>query len=160
MGLSIKNINGNDLLLNEKIKAFQRCYHKIEINMHKRPISTYPIGQFVLRIYEIVTEGMSLEAFKCIMFSNWRYNLNVTNQKWSNFISQFKLLETWFENHTDIATWKKIAKNLLDLKSKLTDNPLYCYHPLNVVSLDSLQVLTDLISELENIVNIIKQTEV
>ena len=126
--------------------------------MHKRPISTYPIGQFVLRIYEIVTEGMSLEAFKCIMFSNWRYNLNVTNQKWSNFISQFKLLETWFENHTDIATWKKIAKNLLDLKSKLTDNPLYCYHPLNVVSLDSLQVLTDLISELENIVNIIKHT--
>lgn len=158
MALSIKNINGNDLLLNEKIKAFQRCYHKIEINMHKRPISTYPIGQFVLRIYEIVTEGMSLEAFKCIMFSNWRYSLNVTNQKWSNFISQFKLLETWFENHTDIATWKKIAKNLLDLKSKLTDNPLYCYHPLNVVSLDSLQVLADLISELENIVNIIKHT--
>ena len=60
--------SGEELSLTEKIKIFERCYHKIEINKHKRPISTYPIGQFVLRIYEIATEGMSLEAFKCIMF--------------------------------------------------------------------------------------------
>ena len=150
--------SGEELSLTEKIKIFERCYHKIEINKHKRPISTYPIGQFVLRIYEIATEGMSLEAFKCIMFSNWRYNLKVSNQKWSDFISDFKLLEAWFENQKDITTWKVTAESLKELKEKLKDNPLYCYHPLKTVSEESLRVLVDLITELESIVNTIKAT--
>lgn len=152
------DVSGEELSITEKIKIFERCYHKIEINKHKRPISTYPIGQFVLRIYEIATEGMSLEAFKCIMFSNWRYNLKVSNQKWSDFISDFKLLEVWFENQKDIITWKVTAESLKELKEKIKDNPLYCYHPLNNVSEESLSVLVDLIAELESIVNTIKAT--
>lgn len=152
------DVSGEELSITEKIKIFERCYHKIEINKHKRPISTYPIGQFVLRIYEIATEGMSLEAFKCIMFSNWRYNLKVSNQKWSDFISDFKLLEVWFENQKDIITWKVTAESLKELKEKIKDNPLYCYHPLNNVRKESLRVLVDLIAELESIVNTIKAT--
>ena len=154
----VKDKSGTVLSLTEKLKIFERCYHKIEINKHKRPISTYPIGQFVLRIYEIAAEGMSLEAFKCIMFSNWRYNLNVSNQKWSDFISDFKLLEVWFENQKVIADWKETASNLLKLKEQIADNPLYCYHPLNTVSTESLTVLKELIVELESIVRTIKET--
>ncbi len=154
----VKYTSGKDLSFNEKLKAFERYYYKIEINKHKRPISTYPIGQFVLRIYEIATEGMSLEAFKCIMFSNWRYNFKVSNQKWSDFICEFKFLEVWFENHKDITEWKETAEKLVRLKEQITDNPLYCYHPLRSVSEESLRVLVDLIIELESIINTIKVT--
>lgn len=154
----VKDNFGSVLSLVEKLKLFERCYHKIEINKHKRPISTYPIGQFVLRIYEIATAGMSLEAFKCIMFSNWRYNLNVSNQKWSDFIGDFKLLEVWFENKRNIADWKTTAIKLLELQGQIVDNPLYSYHPLNTVSKESLLVLKELISELEAIVTKINET--
>ena len=47
---------------------------------------------------------------------------------------------------------------LVKLKKKLIRNPLYCYHPLNVVSNKCLQILVDLISELEIIINTIKST--
>lgn len=154
----VKDLYGNDLSLTDKLKLFERCYYKIEINKHSRPISSYPIGQFVLRIYEIATEGMSLDAFKCIMFSNWRYNINISDKKWSDFISDFKLLEVWFENQKDIAVWKETATDLLQLKSLISTNSLYCYHPLKSINYDSLTVLVDLISELETIVRTIQDT--
>ena len=150
--------SGEILTLGEKLKLFDRCYHKIEINKHRRPISTYPIGQFVLRIYEIATEGMSVEAFKCIMFSNWRYSQNISDKKWSEFIADFRLLEVWFEDQKELYKWSETAKNLLEMQEKIQGNPLYCYHPLVSVNKESLQVLANLIEELEYIVETIQAT--
>ena len=154
----IKGTSGENLTLSDKLRLFDRCYHKIEINKHGRPISTYPIGQFVLRIYEIATLGMSTEAFKCIMFSNWRYSQKIAEQKWSDFIADFQILEVWFENQKDIRTWKETAKNFLNLREEIKDNPLYGYHPLNAVREESLHVLLNLIEELEHIVKAIQGT--
>lgn len=39
----------------DKLIIFEKCFSRIKINKTKRPIATYPIGQFILEIYKIIS---------------------------------------------------------------------------------------------------------
>ncbi|MDD4496371.1 MAG: hypothetical protein PHV32_18860, partial [Eubacteriales bacterium] len=154
----VKTFAGDELSFDDKLCIFRHCFYKIDINRHTRPISSYPIGQFVLRLYDIVQNGMSLESFKCILYSNWQYNLGGTKIKWSDFLSDFKYIELWFEKKTEISEWKDTVTELIKLKSTIKDNPLYVYHPLNAIKAESLEFLQGLINELSAMQNQITDT--
>jgi len=150
---AVKNVAGDELSFDDKLYIFRHCFYKIDINRHTRPISSYPIGQFVLRLYDIVQNGMSLESFKCILYSNWQYNLGGTKIKWSDFLSDFKYIELWFEKKVKISEWQSIIADLIRLKPQIKENPLYLYHPLNVVREESLSFLKELLDELSSMQN-------
>lgn len=144
----VKTITGGTVPFADKLYLFKHCFYKIDINKHIRPISSYPIGQFVLRIYDTIQNGMSLEGFKCILYSNWQYNLGGTEIKWSDFLSDFKYIELWFEKKTSISDWQSTVAELIELQPTIKDNPLYAYHPLNAVKSESLAFLQGLLDEL------------
>lgn len=148
--------DGAVLSRNDKYAFFQRCYDRIKVNGHIRPISSYPVGQFVLQLYNSVQHEMSIESFKEILYSNWRYNLGDAPAKWSGFISDFKYIEIWFENSSDMEDWQKTIETLIDLKAGIKDNPLYIYHPLTAVNEQSLVFFKELFAELRQMQESIK----
>ena len=151
MDAEIKFSDGSSVSFEDKLRLFDKCFDKIKVNRHIRPISSYPIGQFVLRLYDSVIHGMSLESFKCILYSNWRYNLGGTTIKWSDFISDFKHIEIWFEGKQSIDDWMKTADELIIQKEEIDSNPLYLYHPVHFISRESLEFLKGVLSEIESL---------
>lgn len=148
--------DGRELSQNDKYDFFYRCYDRIQINSHYRPISSYPIGQFVLQLYNSIQHGMSIEGFKGVLYSNWRYNLGDVSVKWSDFISDFKYIELWLVGKTDLDDWQKTTEKLIVLKAEIKDNPLYIYHPLTAVNEDSLIFFNSLLTELRQMQESIK----
>lgn len=144
----IKDANGEVIPFEDKLTLFAKCYYKIQVNNHIRPLNTYPVGQFVIRLYEMVSKGISIEAFKSILYSNWKYCTGETNIKWSRFISDFKYIEHWFAKNNQIEEWISILTGLISRRSEIVDNPLYRYHPLCAVKGDSLSFFRELLMEL------------
>lgn len=81
---NVKRESGESLSYQDKHIMFERLFMRIDINRSSRPIASYPIGQFVLELYRIISEGMSIEGFKGILYSNWRYNIDKVQLKWSD----------------------------------------------------------------------------
>lgn len=154
---NIRFISGSSLTFNEKFLFFRRCFHKIEINKHYRPISSYPIGQFILLLYKSIRDGMDIESFKGILYSNWKYNLGMVKDKWSDYISDFKYLELWFEGVTDLTDWLSVIEKLILNKKAIENNTLYCYHPLTAISEESILFFKGFITELNELQRQIKQ---
>lgn len=144
----IRSVEGKSFTFEEKLALFPKCFHKIEVNNHIRPINSYPVGQFVLRLYEIIYKGISVDGFKAILYSNWRYCSGETNIRWSKFVSDFKYIEAWFSNSNQLEEWISILSDLIEDREEIRDNPFYRYHPLNAVKDDSLHFFRDLLIEL------------
>lgn len=149
----IKWNSGVSLKYQEKYGLFEKGFDRIDINKFSRPIVSYPIGQFVLEIYRIINEKMNIEGFKRILYSNWRYNADKGQPKWSDFISDFKYLEIYFENQNTILDWCEKVKELILLKSEVEENSLYIYHHLKQVKMESLSFFNNLLGELNEIIN-------
>lgn len=144
----VRSADGKLLAFENKLALFTKCFFKIEVNNHIRPINSYPVGQFVLRLYEMIYKGISVDGFKGILYSNWRYCAGETNIKWSNFISDFKYIEHWFAKSDQVEEWISILSELIKAKDEIKENPFYRYHPLNAVKMDSLQFFRELLIEL------------
>ena len=155
----IKNANGELISFEDKLELFSKCYHKIRVNNHIRPLNSYPVGQFVLRLYEMVSKGISIESFKSILYSNWKYCTGETNIKWSRFISDFKYIEHWFAKSTQLEEWVSILTQLISCRAEIIDNPLYCYHPLCAVKEDSLAFFREILMELSSLLLQIKNVK-
>lgn len=148
LGADIRDSMGKSLSFEEKLAAFSKCFHKIEVNNHIRPINSYPVSRFVLRLYEMTYKGFSVEGFKEILYSNWRYCTGETSIKWSQFISDFKYIELWFSKSNQAEEWISILSELIKAKEEIKDNPFYHYHPLNAVKMESLHFFSELLIDL------------
>lgn len=152
----IKDADGVSITFEEKLSLFGKCYHKIQVNNHIRPLNSYPVGQFVLRLYEMVSKGISVEAFKSILYSNWKYCTGETNIKWSRFISDFKYIEHWFAKSNQTEEWVSILTELISSRAEIINNPLYRYHPLCAVKEDNLAFFREILMELNSLLLQIK----
>ncbi|MDQ2087927.1 hypothetical protein RBH29_15970, partial [Herbivorax sp. ANBcel31] len=124
-----------------------------------RPIASYPIGQFVFQIYSIIANGMTIEGFKMILYSNWHYNVNKTDEKWNEFISQFKNVHAYFENLTRIENWIEQAEKILIYKYETSKIDLYRWHPFNHIDIEFIKSLSDILKEIHMIINLVKDIE-
>ena len=149
LGADIKWSDGKSLSYQDKHIVFMSCFMRIDINRSVRPIASYPVGQFVLELYRTINEGMSIEGFKGILYSNWRYTVDKVQLRWSDFISDFKYIEIFFENSKDITKWRDTANELLLLKKETVDNPFLVYHPLTQIKNDSMEFFAIYLTNLQ-----------
>lgn len=151
--------DGAKLTFDEKYKLFNLIYSGIGINKTPRPISSYPIGQFIFQVYNIITKGMSIDGFKMILYSNWHYNINKSPIKWDQFISQFKNIQAYFEGLHSVDEWIKEAEKILLFKYEVENESLYKWHPFNHIDIEFLLFLTRILNELLIISKSIKDIE-
>ena len=147
----VKMNDGNSMSYHDKHILFENGFKRIDINRTSRPIASYPVGQFVLELYRTISDGMSIEGFKGILYSNWRYVVDKVQLKWSDFISDFKYIEIFLADKNAISEWCETVNELLLLKNEMADNSLYVYHPLNQISIESLEFFCQLLNELSNL---------
>ena len=136
---------------NDKYRIFEKCFSRIEITKNKRPIATYPVGQFIIEIYRIIANGMSVEGFKSILFSNWKYTLDNNEPLWSKYISDFKYIEIFLQDKKTVSEWIEEIQSIKKVKSRIADDPLYVYHPIMQISNESLDFFADIISAIGEI---------
>ena len=148
---NIDYTNGLPVSFEEKLKLFSKCFEKIRINEHIRPISSYPIGQFVLCLYNIAINGITPDDFKSIMYSNWKYNIEASSIKWSDLLSNFNCIKVWFEKKTSINDWIIVIDSIISVKNSIKNKPLYKYHPINCVEFSSLQIMKELIYDIKSL---------
>ncbi|MFW6016977.1 MAG: hypothetical protein ACOCRK_11110, partial [bacterium] len=60
--------NKINIPIRDKYKLFNEL-DRIKLNIEERPIASYPIGQFIFSIYDIINEDMSVDKFKLILNS-------------------------------------------------------------------------------------------
>ena len=145
------NAEIDGLEYNDKFLIFEKCYSRIQITKNQRPIATYPVGRFIIEIYSIIAEGMSTEGFKTILFSNWKYTMDNTAPMWSRYVSDFKYIENFVENKKTVLEWIEELDALKDMKVRITGNPLYEYHPINQIDVESLEFFSDLVKSIDEI---------
>lgn len=117
-----------------------------------KPLAFYPIVQYILEIYDVLLNGISIEKFKTILYSNWHHSIN-DGTKWDEYLSEFKRIEIFFESSNSIDEWVKIIDNLLNMKSLADENYLLKYHPLRFVSEDSLNFIKGILLSLSNLID-------
>lgn len=141
----------NGLNHSDKLTIFDKCFSRIKINKTVRPIATYPVGQFILEIYKIISQGISIEGFKTILYSNWKHTIDAKEPFWSKYISDFKYLEVFLENKTTLDEWDEAIESFINIKSSIEGNDLYEYHPINRIDSESLVFFRDMIRNLKDI---------
>lgn len=155
----VKYRNGRNLTFDEKYKFFKTMYKGIQINREPRPIASYPIGQFIFQIYNIIAKGMTIEGFKMILYSNWHYNVGKTSQKWNLFISQFRNIQVYFENLYSIDEWIEEVQRILTYKYDIENNSLYNWHPFKHIDTEFIISFLNILKELSIIINSVKDVE-
>lgn len=150
---SIQWQGGKDLTYQEKLRLFELGFQRIDINKYQRPIASYPVGQFVLEVYRLIAEGISIEGFKSILYSNWRYVASGrSTEKWSDNLNSFRYIEPYLEDKSTLSDWIEVVNNLLELKETIESNSLYVYHPLKAIASSSLLSIADLLRHLSDMV--------
>ena len=152
--------DGNEVPYDQKYRLFKKLYKNIEIHRRPRPISTYPVGQYIFQIYNIAVEGMSVLAFKMILYSNWKYvceHMPITDvNKWDKYIGDFTIIETYFEDKKSIDEWLETLDSILLLKKTMDGNELYKWHPFNHIDEASIKFLYGFLDDLRDVIISIK----
>lgn len=151
--------DGQILSFDEKFKLFHLAYRGIEIRKTPRPIASYPIGQFIIQLYNIITQGMTVDGFKMILYSNWHYNVNKSDSKWDRYISQFKNIQVFFEQLSAMDQWKIEAEKILARKYEIENDPLFKWHPWNHIDTEFILFLIHFLNELSIIIASLKDIE-
>lgn len=145
-------INGEELTYKEKSMLFDKAFEHIKISREfVKPLASYPIVQYILEIYDVLLNGISIEKFKTILYSNWHHSIN-DETKWDKYLSEFKRIKIFFEDSSSIDEWIKIIDNLSSMKSLADKNYLLKYHPLHFVSKDSLNFIKGMLLSLSNLI--------
>lgn len=148
---NIKYTDNTSLTYEEKHTLFKLAFKGLEINKTERPIASYPIGQFIIQIYNILLNGITPDCFKILLYSNWEYHTKLSKQKWDKYISEFELIKTYFESKTAIQEWIDTLKNLISIKEEIKDNNLFTLHPLYAIEKESLIFFHDITVYLKSI---------
>lgn len=144
--LAAKIMHLDDTALNaqEKLILFEKGFTGLSIKASPRPISAYPVGQYIRQLYSFVVDGMDTYKFKLVLYSNWFYHTRRSDQKWDQYISDFDLIEHYFSDKSTIEEWIAEFERLWEVKSGIHNDPLYLYHPLAAVPNESLVFLRDI----------------
>ncbi len=158
LGTNIKSLNGIMITNDEKLKLFKGAFKRIDINKSPRPITTYPVAHYVMQLYKILTNGLSIDGFKLLLFSNWKHVIDKSSQRWDTLISSLKYIERYLEGKKDIKDWINEIEKLIVFKEELQDNILYKYHPVYNVSNENLLTILQILYTLNDLLNIIAKT--
>lgn len=153
----IIDTKGKELTIEQKYLILSE-YKTIRASITNRPLSAYPIGQFIFQTYHIIKDGMTTDSFKLILFSNWKYNVS-NHEKWDKYIADFKTIEEYFVGKQEISEWIKEIRDIQQQKAYIEDDKDFYWHPFNHISRGSLVFFEMILQELEDIVTNLKKVK-
>jgi len=144
---SVKNKNGTELSFKDKLRFFKENFERIYVIRRRRPVSSYPVTQFIVQLCEIILKGIDVDKFKIILYSNWKY-ISGNDVKWSDYLFQFRMVQEYFKNRSDISAWLEALEKIKEEKKNLLQ---YKGHPFAAISEDFLKNMKGILEVLKRI---------
>lgn len=145
------SINNKDIDYIEKIKLFNN-FKRINVTGLAYRSIDFPIGQFVVEVYKILTKGLTFERFKNLINTNWYLN-NVVD---TDSLKEISMLNVYFKNLISLEEWQDQISKLVKLKKEINKLDEYNKHPLYVINERSLQYIGNYIKFLQRVVKELK----
>lgn len=143
----VKNKDGTELSFKDKLRFFRENFERIYVIRRKRPVSSYPVTQFIVQLCEIILKGIDVDKFKIILYSNWKY-ISGRDVKWSDYLFQFRMIQEYFRNSNDISAWLEALEKIQEEKKNLLQ---YKGHPFSGISDDFLKNMRGILEVLKKI---------
>ena len=147
-----KNITFEDgtlLTLDQKNTLFKKSFLKIEIPSQKRSIINSPIIEFIFQLYSIANDGINVQKFKMLLFSNWYYHTGQSEFKWDDLVGVFEQIQVYFFEKSDISEWIKELENILHVRDTILHNKQFRHHPFIAIEKTKLENLLSVLNELK-----------
>lgn len=141
--------NGTKLNNSEKFILWKKGFSRISLKSKNGTILSSPVFEFIFQIYSIGDEGINIEKFKQILFSNWYYHTYQSDIMWSSLLGTFSQIEIYFKKSNKIEDWIIEIKKIIDIKLNTCDKFEYKFHPVSSVSSDDLKRLLKIMEEIE-----------
>ena len=135
----------------DKLELFNQC-RRIKASGSTIEISDFAIGKFIIEVYNVVSNDLTIDNFKTLINTHWYLNKIADNQA----IEDFYKLQTYFEHLTTIEMWKTQINKLIVDKKQITNEYGFTKHPLYVVKDESLTYIKEYIDFIEELVNTLK----
>jgi len=135
----------------DKLELFNQC-KRIKASGSTIEISDFAIGKFIIEVYNVVSNDLTIDNFKTLINTNWYLNKIADNQA----IEDFYKLQTYFEHLTTIEMWKQQINKLIIDKKQIAKEYGFTKHPLYVVKDESLIYIKEYIDFIEKLVNTLK----
>ncbi len=143
--------DGTALNNQEKLVLFYKAFFRIKVPTRLDSLFSSPILDFIFQLYSISNEGITIEKFKAILFSNWYYHVGIDNIKWDTFLGAFCQIELYFENKASLKEWIDEIVRIIKLSENIKDDDKYKFHPFNSVSHYDLKQLLSIMRELDSL---------
>lgn len=150
--------DGTELNVDEKILFFSQAYRRIKISGQENLSFSSPVLEYVFQLYDIAQEGISIQRFKLLLFSNWYYHTGNSKTKWDKYVGTFEQVETFFDNDIFIDSWILKFKNILNIQLEIADNSLYKFHPFLSVNKEDIEMLISILEDLNKIIKSLSKT--
>lgn len=135
----------------EKLELFNKC-KRIRVSGVSKQAIDFPIGQFIIEIYKVVANGLTIDSFKTLINTQWYINKVADNEA----IEDFYKIQVFFEKLTSLEQWKSQVDELVELKKTINNDTYFEMHPLYVVKEKSLKYIQTYLYFLESLTNSLK----
>lgn len=135
----------------EKVKLFD-TFKRIKVSSGTLQCEDLPIGRFILEVYKVVANDLTIDSFKTLINTQWHLNKSAD----TDAIQDFYKLEVYFENLVSMAQWKQEISRLIELKKIINKESGFEKHPLYIVSNKSLKYISDYLEFLDSLVEKLK----
>jgi len=123
-----------------------------------RSIVSYPVWQYVAQVYFFAKNGMNVDGFRRVLYSNWEYYTKKSGHKWDFYLGEFRLIENFLEGKKSSKDWILEIEKLKELKKNIDRDILYKYHPIAKVKNSSLDFFHELFVEIAQVLEQINFT--
>lgn len=145
-------LNGRkELSYIEKAKMFD-SFKRIKVADTSLQCEDLPIGRFILEVYKVVANDLTIDNFKTLINIQWYLNKTADNDA----IQDFNKLEVFFKDLTTMLQWKQEVRTLIELKKNIGKEQGFENHPLYVVSNKSLKYISDYLEFLDSLIEKLK----
>ena len=149
--------DGSKLTSNQKLDMFGECFSRIYVSTVPQNLLDFPILDFIFQIYSISSEGIDVNKFKSILFSNWYYYVGKSDVKWDEFLGAFNQIQNYFVSSETLDSWIMKIKDIMDCRKNILNDPLYKFHPFTYVSEHELNGLLKIMEEINSLSKILSQ---
>jgi|GEM_PF-4304135 len=125
------------------------------IAVEGKTLLDYSLGQFIYCIYKIIGGEIDVDIYKKLLFTQWRFNQNCNDEQFNSALKDFLAIELYFKDLYNIDSWIEQIEKVKQIKSEIETIDAYLYHPVNVVSYESLQFIKEHLVFIKSIVEVL-----
>jgi len=124
-------------------ELLQRLNSDIKLSFNEKSLLDFSLGKFIYNLYNIISDGINIETYKNLLFTQWKYNDKTGSEKYDDALNVFSAIEIYFKGSSKIEEWITKIQRLILVQGKIKDQTCLKFHPINIATKDTVEFLSD-----------------